>query len=43
MIQTIMGGGNKQEREQNRKLIKKELTVNVDIVEARDGLKITEN
>ena len=32
-----------REREQNRKLIKKELTQEVDIAEATDGLKITEN
>jgi len=43
MVQTIMGGSTKHEREQNRKLIKKELTQEVDIAEATDGLKITEN
>ena len=43
MVQTIMGGSTKHEREHNKKLIKKELTLEVDIGEATDGLKITEN
>ena len=42
MIQTIMGGSTQYEREQNRKLIKKELTENVDINEACNVIKINE-
>ena len=43
MIQTIMGGSTDHEREQNRKLIKKELTETVDLNEACSIVKITEN
>lgn len=40
MIQTIMGGSNIQEREQNKKLIKKELTETVDLNETCSVLKV---
>ena len=44
MIQTIMGGSTQIEREKNIKLIKKELTENVDINEACNSLnKIIES
>ena len=42
MIQTIMGGRTQSEREQNKKLIKKELTENIDINEARSIINIAE-
>jgi len=41
MIQTIMGGSTQHEIEQNRKLIKKELTEKVDINESCNVINIT--